>query len=261
MPEIGQTLREARMRAKIDISEVEAETKIRAKYLRALENEEWGLLPGSTFVRTFLRTYAEYLGLDAKLLIEEYKVRFEPMSTAELTPFSPAIGGHRERLRPRGPSPGAVIAGVLVAVVALLFLIGQLFPDDAGDEDAGDAARPAITVPEDEGQPARGSRRRPTGTPATRRAVRLQVVPTGRVWVCLVDAGGRELIPGTEIGPDAAARSYRSRRFRITLGNGQATLRVDGRTVDVPDRSVPVGFSVSARGRTELSQARQPTCA
>src|SRR2546421_563691 len=46
MPEIGETLREARMRAKIDVSEVEATTKIRAKYLRALENEEWGLAPG-----------------------------------------------------------------------------------------------------------------------------------------------------------------------------------------------------------------------
>ena len=58
------------MRQKIDIAEVEAATKIRAKYLRALENDEFGLLPGSTFVKTFLRTYAEYLGLDATLLVK-----------------------------------------------------------------------------------------------------------------------------------------------------------------------------------------------
>src|SRR5258707_705455 len=69
MPEIGETLREARMRAKIDISEVEASTKIRAKYLRALENEDWDLLPGSTFVRSFLRTYADYPGLDRLRLV------------------------------------------------------------------------------------------------------------------------------------------------------------------------------------------------
>ena len=55
MPEIGQTLRETRMRNRIDITEVEAGTKIRAKYLRAHENEEWDLLPGPTFVKTFLR--------------------------------------------------------------------------------------------------------------------------------------------------------------------------------------------------------------
>ena len=71
------------MRARIDISEIEAETKIRAKYLRALENEEWGLLPGPAYVRSFLRTYAEALDLDAKLLLEEYKFRHERPSDHE----------------------------------------------------------------------------------------------------------------------------------------------------------------------------------
>ena len=61
MTDIGATLREARMRARIDVSEVEAATKIRAKYLRAIENEEWDMLPGPTFVKSFVRTYAEYL--------------------------------------------------------------------------------------------------------------------------------------------------------------------------------------------------------
>ena len=97
MPEIGQTLRETRMRNRVDITEVEAGTKIRAKYLRALENEEWDLLPGPTFVKTFLRSYADYLGLDSRLLVEEYKQRFERPSTTELTPFAPRPGG-------RGPA-------------------------------------------------------------------------------------------------------------------------------------------------------------
>ena len=90
MPDIGTTLREARMRARIDISEIEAETKIRAKYLRALENEEWDLLPGPTYVKSFLRTYADALGLDGKLLIEEYKLRHERLSDVELQPIAPA---------------------------------------------------------------------------------------------------------------------------------------------------------------------------
>src|SRR5687768_1989545 len=101
MPEIGETLREARMRRRIDITEVEAATKIRAKYLRALENEEWGLLPGPTFVKTFLRTYAEYLEIDPRLLVEEYKQRFEGPSTQELTPFAPNLGGRRRAQRIR----------------------------------------------------------------------------------------------------------------------------------------------------------------
>ena len=75
MPEIGESLREARMRARIDVSEIEAKTKIRAKYLRALENEEWSLLPGPTFVKSFLRTYAQALGLDGKALVEQYRMK------------------------------------------------------------------------------------------------------------------------------------------------------------------------------------------
>ena len=109
MPEIGETLRETRMRRRIDMTEVEAATKIRAKYLRALENEEWDLLPGPTFVKTFLRTYAEYLDLDPRLLVEEYRQRYERPSTQDLTPFGPGMGARparrrrRRQRRPIGP--------------------------------------------------------------------------------------------------------------------------------------------------------------
>src|SRR6187200_285447 len=116
MPEIGETLRETRMRRRIDMTEVEAATKIRAKYLRALENEEWDLLPGPTFVKTFLRTYAEYLDLDPRLLVEEYRQRYERPSSQDLTPFGPGLGGQRRRRRPPALlGPGlALLVGVVV---------------------------------------------------------------------------------------------------------------------------------------------------
>src|SRR5271169_3623094 len=106
MAEIGETLRDARMRAHIDVSEIEARTKIRAKYLRALENEEWGLLPGPTFVKSFLRTYAEALGLDGKALVEEYRLNHEPVGEGSMEPVvsgSQRAPGGRVRL---GPSRG-----------------------------------------------------------------------------------------------------------------------------------------------------------
>ena len=109
MPEIGETLREARMRQRIDMSEVEAATKIRAKYLRALESEEWELLPGPTFVKTFLRTYADYLELDSRLLVEEYKQRFERPAGMELTPLNLRRQPRRRRVAPR-IGPGIVVA-------------------------------------------------------------------------------------------------------------------------------------------------------
>src|SRR5436309_1573048 len=94
------------MRQKIDIAEVESATKIRAKYLRALENEEFSLLPGNTFVKTFLRTYAEYLGLDSQLLVVEYRVDYEPRGETDLQPMVSRPSRRAERRRrpgPRGP--------------------------------------------------------------------------------------------------------------------------------------------------------------
>src|SRR5213082_2238957 len=117
MADIGSTLRETRMRERIDITTVESATKIRAKYLRALENEEWDLLPGPSFVRTFLRSYADYLGLDSRALVEEYKQRFERPSQDQLTPFAPRAGGRRERRRGSLLGPGIAI---VIGIAALL---------------------------------------------------------------------------------------------------------------------------------------------
>ena len=70
---IGPTLREARNRRKVDLSEVEAAIKIRVRYLQAMENEEWDALPGGAYTRGFIRTYASYLGLDGERLADDYR--------------------------------------------------------------------------------------------------------------------------------------------------------------------------------------------
>src|ERR1700722_16070937 len=124
MADIGATLREARMRARIDITEVESRTKIRAKYLRAMENEEWDLLPGEVYVKSFLRTYGEFLDLDTRQLVDDFRRRYERPSDHELRPIAPP---GRERKPARGPliAPWMVIAVVLVAVVVVLYFVGN----------------------------------------------------------------------------------------------------------------------------------------
>src|SRR5438270_12605943 len=129
MPDIGETLRDARMRAHIDVSEIEAKTKIRAKYLRALENEEWGLLPGPTFVKSFLRTYAQALGLDGRALVEEYRLHHERPSEGALEPIvSSTRGGGRGRIPGSGPSRGYMLAvgaiGSLIVLLVVLLVAG-----------------------------------------------------------------------------------------------------------------------------------------
>src|SRR5207248_5098636 len=76
MFEIGNSLREARLRQKLDFPELEQAVKVRGKYLRALEEEEFDILPASTYVKGFLRAYADFLGLDGQLYVDEYNSRF-----------------------------------------------------------------------------------------------------------------------------------------------------------------------------------------
>ncbi len=147
MAEIGSTLRETRMRARIDISEVETGTKIRAKYLRALENEEWDLLPGPVYVKSFLKTYGDYLGLDSRLLVEEFKRRYERPMEHEVRAMASTA---RERDKHRNPSratlwllsPRGVIGLAVVVILVALYVIGTVIgggnsPDAAGQHDRG----------------------------------------------------------------------------------------------------------------------------
>src|SRR5229473_2794638 len=74
--EIGNSLREARVRRGIEFAQAELATKIRGKYLRALEEEHFEVLPAQTYVKGFLRSYAEYLGLDGQLYVDEFNSRY-----------------------------------------------------------------------------------------------------------------------------------------------------------------------------------------
>lgn len=76
MFEIGSSLREARERQGLDVTELELRTKVRAKYLRALEEETFEQLPAHTYIKGFLRAYADALGLDGQLYVDEYNSRF-----------------------------------------------------------------------------------------------------------------------------------------------------------------------------------------
>jgi cytoskeleton protein RodZ len=100
MFEIGNTLREARLRRGLDILQCEAETKIRAKYLRAMEEEHFDLMPSPTYVRGFLRTYADFLDLDGQLVLDEYESRF---GIYEIGPAPDTEPWRKGALRPAGP--------------------------------------------------------------------------------------------------------------------------------------------------------------
>jgi cytoskeletal protein RodZ len=118
--EIGYSLREARERQGLGYPEIELATKIRAKYIRALEEEDFDAVPGDAYVRGFLRTYAEYLGLDGDVYVDEYGSRFVAGWRDELPqrPERPRVGRRERRLERRAVI--LVLAGIAL-LTALVF--------------------------------------------------------------------------------------------------------------------------------------------
>jgi cytoskeletal protein RodZ len=267
MPDIGATLREARMRQRIDISEVESETKIRAKYLRALENEEWDLLPGPTYVKSFLRTYAEALGLDGKLLIEEYKLRHERLSDVEMQPIRPPGARDVRRRRRMGSGRGWAVLAVVALLIVGLYALGRLDVGDGG----GDAANTTPTTPTTTTKKKRTSSTATRSTTTSKssskkkkaqpKLVRLRLVPTGPVYVCLKRAGGGTVVNGRILQAGSRQPTYRSRRFRLLLGNSEVRLRINGRTRAVAPTGGVLGYDVTPPGRVRpLPPASRPSC-
>src|SRR3954470_23507012 len=242
MPEIGETLRETRMRRRIDMTEVEAATKIRAKYLRALENEEWDLLPGPTFVKTFLRTYAEYLDLDPRLLVEEYRQRYERPSTQDLRPFKPGAAAQRRRRPPRrGPSgPALVVVLGVVVLLGVLYLIGTKWGNNEKEPPVAGATPTATRT----ATPTATKTPRKPRRAATPKVVSLRLTARQLVYVCVVDAGGHAVVNGVNLQPGASTRTLRSKSFKMNLGNANVRLTANSQTYTVQDTGNPIGYEV-----------------
>jgi cytoskeleton protein RodZ len=267
MPDIGATLREARMRQRIDISEIESETKIRAKYLRALENEEWDLLPGPTYVKSFLRTYAEALGLDGKLLIEEYKLRHERLSDVEMQPIRPPGAREPRRRRRVGSGRGWAVLAVVVLLIVGLYALGQIDGGGGGGNDAARTTPTTTTTKTTKKRSTSRSKRSRAASGSSKRKktqpklVRLRLVPTGPVYVCLKRAGGETVVNGSILQAGSRQPTYRSRRFRLLLGNSEVRLRVNGRTRAVTPSGGVLGYEVTPPGRLRpLPPASRPSC-
>src|SRR6201987_4199902 len=112
MFEIGSSLREARLRQGLEFPEIEQAIKVRGKYLRALEDEQFDVLPAQTYVKGFLRSYAEYLGLDGQLYVDEYNSRYGSERWYEEKPRRARVHQHRGLERKVGLAALAGIAGL-----------------------------------------------------------------------------------------------------------------------------------------------------
>jgi hypothetical protein len=152
MFEIGNSLREARFRQQLEFGELEQATKIRTRYLRALEEESFDTLPAQTYVKGFLRTYADYLGLDGQLYVDEYNSRF---STGEEEHREPVVARRTSTVRRqhrRLENRGVLFALAGIGVVFALVIAAWKFSDPGQQQIPGlpattSTAKPAVHAP------------------------------------------------------------------------------------------------------------------
>jgi hypothetical protein len=255
-PRVGQALREARTERGIELSEVERVTKIRIKFLRAMEEERWEALPAPVYARSFLSTYARFLGLDDKPLVDQYRRTAEEADRVE--PIPPQVVQPGIRRRGRSIKPVAVVFAGLVAVVVLgLVIVGALAGSDDGGDTAdrgGGRATPEATTT--------GETDAAAGQPPTVEAseVSLELRSTGAVWVCLVDDEGRAPVNGETLAAGEVRGPFASRAFELTLGNGSVEMTVDGEPAEIPPLAEPLGYRITPSGVGELDPSSQPTC-
>ena len=247
MGEVGTTLRKARTDRGVELSEVEAATKIRRRYLSAIENEAWDVLPGPAYAAGFVRAYADYLGLDGARMAAE----------CPLQP-SPPLPAGESRLGPRRRVPPAVAVSIgLVAVIGVLGLLWGGGGDDGGSGDGGAVSTPAGGVPSSAAPSIHQTAERHRGP----RGMELSLTTTAELWVCLLGQDGEPLVDGLVLPSGAEEGPFRSGSFTVSFGNGEVEMRIDGRDSEIPESASPLGFEVGPGGDlSPLSESERPTC-
>jgi cytoskeleton protein RodZ len=245
---VGPTLSAARKRRKVRLSEVEEATKIRARFLQAIENEEWDVLPGAAYTRSFIRTYADFLGLDGARLAGQHHPtqagggdgpRVEP------DPIGPGEG-----LRPKyKPSRRLVTVIVCAALVGVLIAVGLSGSKDEGSSNTRSGGHASAS---------------PTPAPAERATsekVSIDLQTTAEVWVCVLDHTGKALVEGEVLPTGVEVGPFHSDSFTVAFGNGGIAMSINGKDTEIPETPSPIGYSIDSSGElARLPESERPTC-
>jgi cytoskeleton protein RodZ len=259
---VGEILKATRTRAGMEIAEVEERTKIRTKYLRALENEEWDVLPSPAYARGFLRTYAQVLGLDADALVDEFRRQVEAdlPSGQPYTFREPVLERRRQPIagEPRGRGPWPLIGIGLLVAVGVLLAIGLLGGDEAGDGGGKRASKHERHERQQrrERRQERKKERAEEQQAAAPSTVALRLELNSDVQVCLLGSGEDQpliddqlLSAGSEEGP------YEAQAFELRFPFGydreQFKLFLNGDKTRVPETEGPTAYKITAPARVK----------
>jgi hypothetical protein len=261
-PTIGEKLRDARTDRGVELAEVERATKVRLKFLEAMEGDRWEELPAPVYARGFLDIYARYLGLDQQALLDEYSKTVEaegqePIPESVIKPGTLRQTRPVRRFRSINLAPIAkVAAGVVVLVIIGLVIVGSI----GGSDDGGGHGKEKKT--RENGTKAAGPAPATTTTSTTRSGqVSVELRATAPVWVCLVDDSGTPLVDSETLNADESRGPFSAGGFEVTFGNGSVELTVNGQPESVPASASPLVYRISPNGLRTLDSSAAPTCA
>jgi hypothetical protein len=275
---IGDTLFEARTRRAVDLDEVHAVTGIRSRYLRAIEEEDWDALPEEFYARSFIRKYAQFLGVDPEPLVEEYRRQRGTSGLGEspTSPFARTSSRRAEALRRRRQRQGiyawlgvAAVAAVIVAAIVLLVSSGG---EGGGGGEGGSKAAKSVAG---NGGKSAGAGKKGAGAGkggahqggtkagahggAQATSVMLKIEPTAEVWACVLDAKGKPLVDGATLAAGGNGRplplALLHRRLRQRRGRGQRR-RQAGQNADDAE---PDGLHRRQQGQGPRAPRRRTT--
>jgi hypothetical protein len=261
----------------VDLEEIHAATGIRARYLRAIEQEDWDALPEEFYARSFIRKYARYLDLDPDPLVAEYRRQrgtVGGLGDAPTAPFARTSSRRAEALRRRRRRQGIyawVAAAALAAVVVVvLVLLASGGGGGSGGTKEANGGGGADTTKEQTKHSGQGNAHKQGGGGATvetsRRfykpdEVTLKIEPTAEVWACVLDAQGKPLVDGVTLAAGETIGPFKSRSYTAALGNGSVEVTIDGKAAHTPSTPSPIGFAVTAKGNVhEIPAGERPSC-
>jgi len=282
---IGDTLSEARTRRGVDLDEVHAATGIRPRYLRAIEQEDWDALPEEFYARSFIRKYAQFLGVEPEPLVAEYRGQRGTTGGLGDSPTSPFAGTttsrRAEALRRRRARQGVyawlggAAALVVIAVVVILLVsgggggakqarsgggAGGKTGAGKGEGGAGGGKGNATGAGKQEGTGKAGASGNGAAAGAGT-AVSLKIEPTAEVWACVLDAKGKPLVDGATLAAGETTGPFHSRSYAAAFGTGSVEVWVDGKRAQTPSTPSPMGFSVDRHGALRvIPEGERPSC-
>jgi len=235
--EIGSSLREARLRKGLDFPELESGTKIRGKYLQALEDERFDLLPGDTYIKGFLRTYAEYLGLDGQLYVDEFNSRYvAPVEVQTIRARRTAQARRQRRVQ------GSVLVATLLGIglITALVIVAWTAGSPSDEPVAGISTQTTVK---------HKAKHRPAAANSKVARITLRAVHGNALLLAVRRGGptGKILLQGAELAPGETKKFKRERLWINTGTPGNLRIVVNGRRVTYPGGK-PQAFVVTARG-------------